>query len=223
MGVASTRLARRSPSSGLAVVRIGNRRCYNGDKMSYESERATRRSRIDPKLAAAGWKVVQATSDNPTGDRLAIEEFETDLGPADYALCDGGRCLGVVEAKKLTLGPQGVLVRPSATRRRSSGRQVPGRVRRAVPLFDQRRGALVPRRPPPAESLPPGRWLPHPGGADEMLTRDFDAELGRLAEIPMNERMRPYQIEANAAIEQAIRSASGRCWWRWRPAPARRS
>ena len=41
---------------------------------------------------------------------LAVEEFETAMGPADYALFDGGRCLGVAEAKKLTLGPQGVLV-----------------------------------------------------------------------------------------------------------------
>ena len=44
-----------------------------------------------------------------------------------------------------------------------------------------------------------------PVALNEMLTRDFDAELGRLGEIPMNERMRPYQCEANEAIEQAIR------------------
>ena len=79
--------------------------------MSYESERATRRNRIDPKLKAAGWNVVPADSLLSTTDnRLAIEEFETANGPADYALFDGGRCLGVAEAKKLTLGPQGVLV-----------------------------------------------------------------------------------------------------------------
>ena len=38
-----------------------------------------------------------------------IEEFETANGPADYALCVDGRILGVVEAKKLTLSPMGVL------------------------------------------------------------------------------------------------------------------
>lgn len=78
-------------------------------KMSYESERATRRARIDPKLRAAGWNVVPASNDT-SGACLAIEEFDTVLGPADYALFDGGRCLGVAEAKKLTLGSQGVLV-----------------------------------------------------------------------------------------------------------------
>src|ERR1700757_1536027 len=79
--------------------------------MSSESERTTRHSRIDPKLQAAGWKVVAAGSLSTTaGDPIAGEEFETPIGPADYALIDRGRCLGVAEAKKLTLGPQGVLV-----------------------------------------------------------------------------------------------------------------
>jgi type I restriction enzyme R subunit len=74
-----------------------------------ESERKTRSARIDPRLKAAGWHVVPPATDS-NGACLAIEEFETNLGPADYALFDGGRCLGVAEAKKLTLGPQGVLV-----------------------------------------------------------------------------------------------------------------
>ena len=39
----------------------------------------------------------------------AVEEYETTNGPADYALCVDGRILGIVEAKKLTLGPQSVL------------------------------------------------------------------------------------------------------------------
>lgn len=39
----------------------------------------------------------------------AVEEFETANGPVDYALCDAGVGLGVVEAKKVTLGPQNVL------------------------------------------------------------------------------------------------------------------
>jgi type I restriction enzyme, R subunit len=43
-------------------------------------------------------------------DSAAVEEFETRNGPADYALCSNGRVLGAVEAKKVTLGPQGVLV-----------------------------------------------------------------------------------------------------------------
>lgn len=76
-----------------------------------EAERTTRRHRIDPKLKAAGWDVVPADSlSSVAGDWVAIKEFETPIGPADYALFDGQRCLGVTEAKKLTLGPQGGLV-----------------------------------------------------------------------------------------------------------------
>jgi type I restriction enzyme, R subunit len=39
----------------------------------------------------------------------AIEEYPTANGPADYALVVDGQLLGVVEAKKVTLGPQNVL------------------------------------------------------------------------------------------------------------------
>ena len=66
---------------------------------------------IDPKLKAAGWKVVPFSPDMSLDslDGCAIEEFETANGPADYALCMNGQILGVVEAKKLTLGLQSVL------------------------------------------------------------------------------------------------------------------
>jgi type I site-specific restriction endonuclease len=39
-----------------------------------------------------------------------IEENPTDYGPADYVLVSDGRIQGVVEAKKLSLGPQNVLL-----------------------------------------------------------------------------------------------------------------
>jgi type I restriction enzyme R subunit len=79
--------------------------------MSSESEWATRKKRMDPMLAAAGW-LVRAFE---PGKRLAgftrhaLTEFPTDNGPADYALFVAGHPFGVVEAKKLTLGPQNVL------------------------------------------------------------------------------------------------------------------
>jgi type I restriction enzyme R subunit len=75
-----------------------------------EQERQTRRTRIDPRLKQAGWKVVRfdgSNLDHYSGS--AVEEFETANGPADYALVDQGDGLGVVEAKMVTLGPQNVL------------------------------------------------------------------------------------------------------------------
>ena len=79
--------------------------------MTYESERQTRKLRIDPKLEAAGWTIVSYDDGKPLSSyqNCAIEEYPTDNGPADYALCVDGAILGVVEAKKLSLGPQNVL------------------------------------------------------------------------------------------------------------------
>ena len=75
------------------------------------SEWLTRKRLIDPKLKAAGWRIVSFDAAVPLNelDRCAIEEYPTENGPADYALCLDGRILGIAEAKKLSLGPQGVL------------------------------------------------------------------------------------------------------------------
>src|SRR5437588_4580608 len=76
-----------------------------------ESERQTRKRRIDPLLESLGWRVMPFDPEAPldTLQGCAIEEYPTDNGPADYALCVEGRILGVVEAKRLTKGPQNVL------------------------------------------------------------------------------------------------------------------
>ena len=78
---------------------------------SLENERKTRKKRIDPRLKQWGWDIVPFNPSKPlSGYRHhAIEEFPTANGPADYALVVDGKLLGVVEAKKVTLGPQNVL------------------------------------------------------------------------------------------------------------------
>jgi type I site-specific restriction endonuclease len=70
---------------------------------------------IDRRITDAGWQIVlQKDFDSAKPitayNRCAIEEYPTDTGPADYALAVNGCILGVVEAKKLTLGPQNVLL-----------------------------------------------------------------------------------------------------------------
>jgi hypothetical protein len=76
-----------------------------------ESERQTRRDRVDPRLKAAGWAVIDFTEGlTITGlSRHAVAEYPTLNGPADYVLVVDGQLLGIVEAKKLSLGPQNVL------------------------------------------------------------------------------------------------------------------
>src|SRR5262249_35364236 len=75
------------------------------------SERATRKQFIDKLLASCGWRVTPFVQDAALAkyDRCALEEYPTSNGPADYALVLGGKIVGVVEAKKLTIGPQNVL------------------------------------------------------------------------------------------------------------------
>src|SRR5262245_44146424 len=77
-----------------------------------EREWQTRKKRIDGRLQAHGWTVVpfDAARDIGSYKHHAIEEFPTDKGPADYVLVSNGRILAVVEAKKLSLGPQNVLL-----------------------------------------------------------------------------------------------------------------
>src|SRR6266536_419660 len=76
-----------------------------------ESEYRTRRQRIDPMLEAQSCDVVAFDPAQPLSNYAhhALTEFPTDNGPADYALVAAGQLLGIVEAKKLTLGPQNAL------------------------------------------------------------------------------------------------------------------
>lgn len=79
--------------------------------MSYESEKITRKKRIDQMLMAAGWFIIPNTEGMAITSLTnhAVEEFMTNNGPADYALVVNGKLLAVVEAKKLEVGAANVL------------------------------------------------------------------------------------------------------------------
>ncbi len=63
------------------------------------------RDAIDAQLRAAGWAVQSKDSINfRDGEGQAIREYTTDTGPADYVLFVDGHAVGVIEAKKETLG-----------------------------------------------------------------------------------------------------------------------
>jgi type I restriction enzyme R subunit len=74
--------------------------------MSPETEKITRKFRIDQLLAASGWLVT------PYYEGLnitiltnhAVEEYPTACGFADYALVVNGKLLGIEEAKRLDVG-----------------------------------------------------------------------------------------------------------------------
>lgn len=175
---------------------------------SSESEHRTRKSRIDPRLKAWGWEVVPYAPGKPLHGykHHAIEEFPTDNGPADYALVVDGLLVGVVEAKKVTLGPQNVLTQAERyskgvhdTGFNFSGYGVPFlySTNGEVLWFQDVRNKLNRSRKVAGFHTPEA--------LREMLSRDFDGSCAWFGENPnQHHRLRPYQIEANAAIEEAI-------------------
>lgn len=80
--------------------------------MESESKKQTRREKTDPKLIKTGWATAPFDPSHPLAwyQNTAITEYPTSNGSADYALCVDGQILGIVEAKKVTLGPQNVLI-----------------------------------------------------------------------------------------------------------------
>ena len=63
------------------------------------------RDNIDAQLKLAGWVVQSAKKiDFNAGLGVAVREYQTDVGPADYVLFVDKRAVGVIEAKKENLG-----------------------------------------------------------------------------------------------------------------------
>ncbi|MCI0459126.1 MAG: DEAD/DEAH box helicase family protein [Gemmataceae bacterium] len=173
-----------------------------------ESEYRTRRQRIDPMLRAQGWIITPFDPARPLRDysRHALTEFPTANGPADYALAVSGRLLGIVEAKKLTLGPQNALTQAERYSRGVADSPFDFRGLR-VPFLYSTNGEVLwfhdVRHP-----LNASRRLVTfhtPAALEELLARDLDAACTWLAANPSNHpKLRPYQKEANSAVEQAI-------------------
>ncbi len=178
----------------------------------YEPEWRTRKQRIDTRLRALGWRVV-AFSDGkplPDYDRCAVAEYSTDHGPADYALVVGERILGIVEAKKLSLGPQNVLTQAERYSRGASANPLSfpsatGDFR--VPFLYSTNGEVLwfhDIRHSQSRSRRIADFHT-PAALEELLARDFDAACQRIIALPnQHPALRPYQRDANEAVEQAI-------------------
>ena len=73
-----------------------------------ESEACTRKERIDARLRSPvlDWTIIpnDEVRDFSSLTRHAVEEYPTETGPADYALFVDGKLLGIIEAKKVSLG-----------------------------------------------------------------------------------------------------------------------
>jgi type I restriction enzyme R subunit len=176
------------------------------DEPHNESEWKTRRERIDPRLKASGWTIVRFDESRPLGDAQVIAEYPTSNGPADYALCLDGRLVGVVEAKRLTIGAQGVLPQAERYSRGITDGAFDFRGLR-VPFLYSTNGEKI-RFHDARHALSLSHWVAGfhtPAALRELLGYDHQERCRWFVATPNNhEKLRPYQREANAAVEKAI-------------------
>ena len=191
-------------------------------------ERETRRL-IDEQLRAAGWEVDTEDMRYSRGVRpqkgryLAIAEWPTDSGPADYALFAGLQVVGVVEAKRKSKDVASDVVQ---AKRYSRGFQLHGdatfiggpwgeyrvpfvfatngrefleqlRTKSGIWFCDVRRSQNL--------SRPLKNWY-SPADLIDTLSQDIDEATRRLAEesFEYNFHLRPYQKKAIQSVESAL-------------------
>lgn len=177
-------------------------------KPGEESEHETRKKRIDAKLRAAGWKILPFVPRQPlsSSDACAIEEYPTSNGPADYALVVGGRILGIVEAKKLSIGPKNVLTQAERYSKGVDGSSLNFRGYR-VPFLYSTNGEVLWHHDirHPMNCSREIALFHTPAAIEELISRDFDSCCDWFASHPnTNPMLRPYQVEANTCTEKAI-------------------
>jgi len=172
-----------------------------------EFEWQTRKARIDPKLVALGWTVIRWTPGLAldTLTACAVTEYPTANGPADYALFVDGHLLGIIEAKKVTLGPQNVLTQ---SERYSRGADTPLDFHGFhVPFLYSTNGEVIWFHDVRHEFSRSRRIADFhtPAALRELMARHLEDAAATLAGIAQwHPRLRPYQIEACQAMEQAI-------------------
>ncbi len=175
------------------------------------SEKLTRKEIIDRRLRDAGWRIVFEKDFDPTRalgeyNGCAIEEYPTANGPADYALCGDGQILGIVEAKKLTLGPQNVLGQAERYARGVTASPVNFRGFR-VPFLYSTNGEVIWHHDIRHELNRSHQIAKfHTAAAvTEFLQRDLSKACEKLSLTPNDHAMiRPYQKDANRETEKTI-------------------
>ncbi len=181
---------------------------FVGTTAMIESEKVTRKKRIDAALKALGWIVVpyMAGINTSVYRHHAVEEYPTSNGPADYALFVNGALLGILEAKKYGVGAQNVL--EQAKRYAKGLAPTIGKWNQyAVPFLfsssgeqtyflDVRNGQHISRSLQDFYS-PQALW--------EFFNRDEAAAHQWFQKNPIdNPYLRPYQRHAIHAVEEAI-------------------
>src|SRR4030066_210549 len=175
------------------------------------SEWTTRKKIIDGRLKAAGWTTIVPYSDKLDLTKLhktAVEELPTESGPADYVLFLYGQPVASVEAKKLSLGPQNVLIQ--AQRYAKGLNQGIGDFNGyKVPFIYSTNGEVIwfqDLRPDNSRSRKV-KAFHTPQGLSEMAIADLASKTWWFNQNPIdNEKLRYYQKEAISSIDSAIQN-----------------
>ncbi len=175
-----------------------------------ESEAKTRKRRVDKELEKSGWKIIPFREELNSGSlsQHAVEEFPTSNGPADYALFSDGQLLGVVEAKKLSVGAKGALTQ--AERYSKGVAESPFNFDSyRVPFLYSTNGEVI-HFHDVRHQLSVSRKLAQfhtPAALREMIAGDPTSSYEWFGANPNNHpRLRPYQRLANNAVETALAS-----------------
>ncbi|AJZ76192.1 restriction endonuclease subunit R [Candidatus Nitrosotenuis cloacae] len=170
------------------------------------SEKTTRNRLIDVALRASGWTNIVDFEEDKNYDFTAVREYVTENGPADYVLFHNGRAIAAIEAKKLSLGPQNVLVQ--AERYSKGFNNGPFDFNgHCLPFVYSTNGEVIwfrDLRRKNSRSYKITKFHT-PQAMEEMLAKDVDAYESWLDKNPVNiERLRPYQKEAIESIEDSL-------------------
>jgi type I restriction enzyme R subunit len=176
-----------------------------------ELEWKTRKERIDKRLRALSqpWSIVKFSPsvDVACLDGVAVEEYPTQNGPADYALFVRGQLLGIIEAKRIGVGPQNVL--EQAKRYALGASDGPGNWDGyRVPFLYATNGELVwhlDTRGPKRISRQLSNFHT-PSGLAELFERESTPAFNWLLQNPIDRisRLRRYQQQAVFSVEKTI-------------------
>jgi len=176
-----------------------------------ESEAVTRKKRIDKRLKSSklNWKIIHYKNLGTSKlEAHAVEEYPTKTGPVDYALFVKGQLLGLIEAKKLAIGPENAL---EQAKRYAKG--VPNTIGEwreyKVPFLYSTNGEnifFLDLRNQKSTSQPLSDFHSPQALLDKFNRDTQDAENWFLQNpVDRISRLRPYQVKAIESIEQALR------------------
>lgn len=196
-----------------------------------ELDEKSTRVLIDEQLRTAGWEVDSAKLRYAAGARpaygrnMAIAEWPTKSGPADYALFVDGRCLGVIEAKRGTTDVPGRLGQAQRYARDITldvdalppgGQWVDGEARYRVPFMFATNGRAYVKQLATKSGIwfwnartgeaprPLAEWL-SPRDLEERLEQQVGDDPRAVADRELGVTgLRPYQEQAIDSVDEAI-------------------